>query len=93
MRLTEQEQQIIKKVIQGYDAKSVILLFGSRADSGKKGGDIDLLVTSQTLGIVDKLNILADLHGELGEQKIDIVLDNDGSGNFARSVLPTAIKL
>ncbi|WP_422137869.1 nucleotidyltransferase domain-containing protein [Endozoicomonas sp. ALC020] len=93
MRLTEQEQQIIKKVIQGYDAKAVILLFGSRADSGKKGGDIDLLVTSQTLGFADKLNILADLHGELGEQKIDIVLDNDGSGDFARSVLPTAIKL
>ncbi|WOG25525.1 nucleotidyltransferase domain-containing protein [Endozoicomonas sp. 8E] len=68
-------------------------MFGSRTDNGKKGGDIDLLVISQTLGFADKLNILADLHGELGEQKIDIALDNDGSGDFARSVLPTAIKL
>lgn len=93
MRLTEQERQTIKQVIQGYDAKALILLFGSRTDTGKKGGDIDLLVISQTLGFTDKLNILADLHGELGEQKIDIVLDTDGSGDFAKTVLPTAIKL
>ncbi|WP_330925452.1 nucleotidyltransferase domain-containing protein [Candidatus Sororendozoicomonas aggregata] len=93
MRLTEQERQTIKQVIQCYDEQAQILLFGSRADAEKKGGDIDLLVISQTLGFADKLNILADLHGELGDQKIDIVLDRDGSGDFARTVLPTAIKL
>ncbi len=93
MRLTEQERKTIKQVIQEYDAQAQVLLFGSRTDAEKKGGDIDLLVISQTLGFADKLNILADLHGELGEQKIDIVLDNDGSGDFAKTVLPTAIEL
>ena len=93
MRLTEQERQTIKQVIQCYDEQAQVLLFGSRTDAEKKGGHIDLLVISQILGFADKLNILADLHGELGDQNIDIVLDSDGSGDFARTVLPTAIKL
>lgn len=90
MRLTEQEQKSIKQIVQSYDPKAQILLFGSRVDPDKKGGDIDLLVISAKLGFADKLNILADLHGELGEQKIDLLLDKDGSGDFARTVLPTA---
>lgn len=92
MRLTRQEQQAIKTTIQGYDAQARVLIFGSRADPTKKGGDIDVLVITESLGFSDKLNILADLHGLLGEQKIDLVLD-DGRGDFARSVLPSAIEL
>ena len=93
MRLTEQEQQVIRQVILNYDPQARVLLFGSRADPAKKGGDIDLLVISATLGFVDKLNILADLHQHLGEQKIDLLLDKDGNGDFARTVLPDAIEL
>ena len=69
-----------------------LLLFGSRVDDSKRGGDIDLLVITHTLGFPDKLQILADLHQQLGDQKIDLVPD-DGSGTFARSFLPEAIDL
>ena len=97
MRITEQEQQIIKATITRYDPDARVLLFGSRTDPGKKGGDIDLLVISAKLGFTDKLNILADLHQQLGEQKIDILIDSpdkkDCSGDFARTILPTAIEL
>ena len=93
MRLTEQEQTTIKQVIHHYDPQARALLFGSRTDPDKKGGDIDLLVISAKLGFTDKLNILADLHGQLGEQKIDLLLDKDGTGDFARTIIPTAIEL
>ena len=93
MRLTDQEQQAITQVISQYDPTARVLLFGSRTDPAKKGGDIDLLVISVKLGFTDKLNILADLHERLGEQKIDLLLDADGTGDFARTVLPTAIEL
>lgn len=92
MRLTHQEQQYIRQVIVHYDPQAQVYLFGSRTADDEKGGDIDLMVISAILGFADKLNILADLHGLLGEQKIDLILD-DGVGDFARSILPTAIEL
>ena len=94
MRITSQEQEIIKNTIQQYDDSDArVLLFGSRADPEKRGGDIDLLIISAKLSFTDKLNILADLHQQLGEQKIDILLDKDGSGDFAATILPNAIEL
>ena len=93
MRLTKQEQRTIKKIINQYDEQARVLLFGSRIDPAKKGGDIDLLVISGKLGFTDKLNILADLHHDLGEQKIDLLLDRDGCGDFAKTILPIAIEL
>ena len=92
MRLTSHEQQTIRQTISRYDPRARILLFGSRVDDQKRGGDIDLLVITQTLGFSDKLNILADLHQQLGEQKIDLLLD-DGSGAFTQTILPGAIEL
>jgi len=92
VRLSEPERQIIKTTIHRHDPRAQVLLFGSRTDDSKRGGDIDLLVISQALNFSDKLQILADLDQELGEQKIDLLLD-DGSGAFARSVLAEAIEL
>lgn len=92
MRLSEQERQIIKSTIRNYDVNAQVLLFGSRTDDRKQGGDIDLLVITHTLGFSDKLQILADLHQQLGEQKIDLLLDN-GTGTFAQSVMSDAIEL
>lgn len=92
MRLSEQERQIIKSTIRNYDVNAQVLLFGSRTDDRKRGGDIDLLVITHTLGFSDKLQILADLHQQLGEQKIDLLLDN-GTGTFAQSVMSDAIEL
>ena len=93
MRLTDKEQQSIRHIILSYDEQARVLLFGSRTDPAKKGGDIDLLVISVKLGFIDKLNILADLHQQMGDQKIDLLLDKDGNGDFAKTVLPNAIEL
>lgn len=79
MRLTSYQQTTIKKLtaeIFGRDAR--LLLFGSRVDDAKKGGDIDLyLETNDSDATLDKkLKLLTALNLALGEQKIDLVVNN-----------------
>jgi len=54
------------------------MLFGSRADDNKRGGDIDLYIeTSEKVNLLDKkVKLLVRLNRELGEQKIDVVINN-----------------
>ena len=88
MRITAIEQEVIKRAAQEcFDASAVVRLFGSRVDDSKKGGDIDLfvqtsIVDAAEISIVDAAEIskahtrfLAKLYAELGEQKIDVVID------------------
>ena len=45
MRLTPGQQAAIRiAAIEAFGAGAAVWLFGSRADDGKRGGDIDLLV-------------------------------------------------
>lgn len=45
MRLTEETKNIIiDSICRHFSQTEKIILFGSRIDDGKKGGDIDLLV-------------------------------------------------
>jgi len=48
MRLSKTEQQIIKDAVLSIDPQARIYLFGSRADDTKRGGDIDLLIATDT---------------------------------------------
>jgi predicted nucleotidyltransferase len=43
MRLTPLEHQAINRILRAIDPQGQVLLFGSRADDLRKGGDIDLL--------------------------------------------------
>lgn len=54
------------------------MLFGSRADDNKRGGDIDLYIeTAEKESLLDKkVKLLVRLNRELGEQKIDVVVNN-----------------
>ena len=46
MRISTQQQQIIKQVVHQLTQENTqITLFGSRVDDSKRGGDIDLLLT------------------------------------------------
>ncbi len=78
MRLNETELGIIKDAIyRRFASVGRIILFGSRTDDGKRGGDIDLLVeTDEGIedGVIHKLEALADMHLRLGDRKIDFVL-------------------
>ncbi|MBC7367398.1 MAG: hypothetical protein H7343_11415 [Undibacterium sp.] len=72
MRLTDAERTAIKEVVARHDPAARVLLFGSRTDDGKRGGD--LLMDSPTLDRAGVRAIRLDLEDRIGEQKIDIVI-------------------
>ena len=76
MRLTKKEKDAIKSNFSKF-FDGQIFLFGSRVDDAKRGGDIDLYVSSKTTENLSakKIKFLAALKSEIGEQKIDVVLD------------------
>jgi len=78
VRLTPDEVAVIKEAIRRrFRGKGRIILFGSRTDDAKRGGDIDILVESDEPleeGVRHKLEALSDLHRGLGDRKIDLVL-------------------
>ena len=79
MRINKEDIVLIKTITKecfGNNAK--VYLFGSRVDDRKKGGDIDLYIETDIKNDVfkEKLKMLGMLHEVLGEQKIDIVINN-----------------
>lgn len=56
-----------------------VRLFGSRVDDNKRGGDIDLLITTSKSDVQSimraEIALLTKLQMKLGEQKIDVLLD------------------
>ena len=78
MRLTEFEKKTIKetaKSIFGSDTR--VFLFGSRVDDNQKGGDIDIYIeTNLDTSLQDKIHFLSLLKTEIGDQKIDVVINS-----------------
>lgn len=78
MRLDERSKDIIINAIcNNFSEVFKIILFGSRADDGKKGGDIDLLVeipSELSSAFSEKINALAEIQTKLGEQRIDLII-------------------
>jgi len=77
MRLSQKEIEAIKTNFEKFFDEGVLYLFGSRVDDTRKGGDIDLYITTQNREnlVEKKIEFSASLQREIGEQKIDIVLD------------------
>lgn len=80
MRLSEQEQHIIREAILAEDSSATVYLFGSRTDDNRKGGDIDLfLETGIDTGLLQmKARILNRLWKQLGPQRIDLLVHRRG---------------
>lgn len=94
VRLTRAEIRNLKASISSVDPHADIYLFGSRTDASKQGGDIDLLIISQSIKKSDLTDIRWNFFEEFGEQKMDIVTD-DGSVQtpFVKMVFPKAVQL
>ena len=86
MRLNDDQIQAIRQAaISAFGQGTSVWLFGSRVDDAKKGGDIDLLVCPQVRSAEDaaepqhafmqKIKMLTLLERQLGERKIDIVVE------------------
>ena len=93
MRLSNSERLKITQSIIERDPDASIYLFGSRIDDSARGGDIDLLVLSEKIGLWDRLDILAYLHLQLGERKIDLIVYPDLTTPFARIAVDEGVRL
>ncbi len=99
MRLSEFEIESIKSLANLHFGKNVqVFLFGSRTRNQQCGGDIDLFIRnpdSEQLRIRTKINFITDLILQIGEQKIDVVLENPATKNsgFLKTIHQTAIQL
>jgi predicted nucleotidyltransferase len=89
MRLSQENINLIKNSVKEiFDENSKVFLFGSRTDDQKKGGDIDLYIETQIKNdlLQKKLKLINTLHKILGEQKIDIVINNFTSDKYIYEV-------
>jgi predicted nucleotidyltransferase len=94
VRLKEWEVKEIKEAARevfGEDVK--VILFGSRVDDSKKGGDIDLYVITSNPTFKKKSKFWIELQKRLGEQKIDIVLSQDKNRPIEQVALKEGIEL
>lgn len=80
MRITSLEKTIIKSSVKKhFGGNADVYIFGSRVDDDKKGGDVDLYITTDmpTSEIIrEKIGLLVDMEKGLGEQKIDVIINN-----------------
>lgn len=69
MRLTDETIALITKLAKLHFGESAeIRLFGSRADDGARGGDIDLHVVAPSSSYRDEIAFLVDVEGRLDER-------------------------
>lgn len=99
MRLSEFEIERIKSLANlHFGEDTQVFLFGSRTNDRHRGGDIDLFIRNpngEHLKIRTKINFITDLILQIGEQRIDVVLENpvnEGSG-FLKTIYQNAIQL
>ena len=78
MRLSTNEINLIKNKVNIIFGETIIYLFGSRIDDGKKGGDIDLYIISEVNEDLFKKKIkLKTILEDLLFKPVDIVIAKD----------------
>ncbi|MEA2110469.1 MAG: nucleotidyltransferase domain-containing protein [Campylobacterota bacterium] len=90
IRLKSTDITSIKNVAQKIYGDALVWIFGSRADSSKKGGDIDIFIKSNhNQGLKDKLKFIGALQRLIGDRKIDLIVQTPNSR--PRAIFKTAI--
>ncbi|GBU21300.1 hypothetical protein R80B4_01189 [Fibrobacteres bacterium R8-0-B4] len=94
MRITTREKDAIIDAVKSVDPDAAVWLFGSRADDGKKGGDIDIAILSEKIdSVAQKIQVRRFICDRIGEQKIDIVTTNSGKEPIFRLAVAEGVKL
>lgn len=93
MRLKKEEINWIIQSVRALDNRAQILLFGSRADDRKKGGDIDLLVISKKLDYSDGLSIRQKIFQKMDEQQIHLLIRKSPDEPFSKMAYKEGIEL
>jgi predicted nucleotidyltransferase len=89
----EKEQRAVLDAVHGADEAAEVWLFGSRVDDTKRGGDIDIAIRSESIDRVQKMRIRRAICDVIGEQKIDIVVSENGVDPFFRLAIETGVRL
>lgn len=88
MRLTKHEQNaIVSKSLSCFGDDTHVYLFGSRLDDTKRGGDVDLMISTKDSfsgheKMRRKIQFLVDLKNEIGDQRIDVLIIKHGSTKY-----------
>jgi uncharacterized protein len=78
LRLSTNEINLIKNKVNIIFGETIIYLFGSRIDDGKKGGDIDLYIISEVNEDLFKKKIkLKTILEDLLFKPVDIIIAKD----------------
>jgi len=95
MRLSATDISAIREEIGRLDPEAEVYLFGSRVDDTARGGDIDLLVLSDTLGFRDVLRLRRRILDRIGWQQLDLVARRRDQADepFAAMAVETGVKL
>lgn len=99
MRLSDFEIESIKSLASlHFGTNAQVFLFGSRTNNLKRGGDIDLFIRNPNghpLSVRTKINFISDLVLKIGEQSIDVVLENRDMKDsaFIKTITQTGIQL
>ena len=95
MRFKPHQRQAIivaAQLVFGNDVK--VWLFGSRLDDAKRGGDIDLLISTEANDeLIQLAKFKRQLYQTLGEQKIDGQILQQPPTAFQQLVLENAVCL
>jgi len=96
MRLSQAQVQAIEQVFKTVFLHGEVILFGSRVDDQKKGGDIDLFIQpAEPMSdlFARKVQFLRALKNKIGEQKIDLVLASFAPEDLKREIKKTGMLL
>jgi predicted nucleotidyltransferase len=96
MRLTQDEQFLIKRIVaEIFGEDAVLWLFGSRVDDTKRGGDVDLYVVpvAQDDLFMKRVRCLGRLEAVLPYPVDLVVADKSASRPIDRIALKTGVLL
>ena len=94
LRLSKEEIKTLKNAIYEQDRDALVYLFGSRVNSQKRGGNIDILILSDKLTQRDIRTVRITFFQHFDEQKLDILLDSKNPNKvFTHTILSQAVLL